>query len=148
MPLNTDPHREPLQSVVTRNLAIAAAVATIAAFATGRLSRWPLVFLLALWPSFGGHWIELWFLHYLRPRLPAHRPIHTTARILLWFAAGALFTFAMRATLALVSKLAAPMPPTRLPSWWAGGLAFLTLELLVHAALTSRRRPSFFNHRG
>src|SRR5882762_6367476 len=33
------------------------------------LARWPLATLLGLWPSLAGAWVEVWFLHWLRPRL-------------------------------------------------------------------------------
>jgi hypothetical protein len=34
--------------------------------------------------------------------------------------------------------------PPRLGLWWAGGLVFIGLELVVHGTLALRRRPSFY----
>jgi len=138
------PHREPLNSVVLRTFTIAIVVGAVVALIAGRLSRWPLLALLALWPSFGGHWIELLFLNWLRPRLPAARGVQALARVSLWFAAGVGFAVAMRATALVLVSL--PMA-TRLP-WWVGGLGFVGIELIVHLVLMARARPSFFNGLG
>ena len=34
-----------------------------------------------LWPSLGGHWVELWFLNWLRPRLPVARGAQIVTRL-------------------------------------------------------------------
>jgi hypothetical protein len=105
------PYREPLRSVILRNLTIAIVLGAAVVLITGRLSRWPSAALLALWPSFGGHWLEVFFLNGLRPRLPAARGVQAVSRISLWFAGGIAFALAIRATAMLLSPSLAPRYP-------------------------------------
>ena len=74
------PFHEPLRHTLLRNGAIAILVGAVIARFWGGLPRWPLVTLLALWPSLGGHWVEVWFLNWLRPRIPAARRVQVAAR--------------------------------------------------------------------
>ena len=37
---------------------------------------------------------------------------------------------------------------SRRPTWWLAGLAFIGIELIVHAALQARGRPNFYNGPG
>ena len=61
----------------------------------GGLVRWPLATVLMLWPSLGGHFVELWFLNWLRPRLSVARPVQMGARVLIWFAGGCVLVMGM-----------------------------------------------------
>ncbi|MSV27587.1 MAG: hypothetical protein EXQ52_02420 [Bryobacterales bacterium] len=58
---------------ILRTGMIAFAVGAVLARWWSGLANWPLATLLALWPSFGGHWLEVWFLNWLRPRLSPAR---------------------------------------------------------------------------
>jgi hypothetical protein len=49
---------------------------------------------------------------------------------------------AMRLTAAALSAI--PPPPARWPDWWLGGVAFIALELIVHAILYLRHKPNFY----
>ena len=63
------PYRESLRTMMWRTGVIAVvAGAVLARFWVG-VARWPMATSLVLWPSFGGHWVEIWFLNCLRPRL-------------------------------------------------------------------------------
>ena len=44
-------------------------VGAVQAQLSGGLARWPVATLLALWPAFGGHWVDLWFLNWRQSRL-------------------------------------------------------------------------------
>ena len=139
------PYREPLRTTLMRTIAIAlVAGAILARFSGGGLSRWPMATLVMLWPSFGGHWVELWFLNWLRPRLSAARAVQVGARTGVWFVAGGVFVLGMW----LTAKTLTGFPLPRWPSWWVGGLAFIGVEMVAHLALQLRRRPSFYNGRG
>jgi len=99
---------------------------------------------MALWPSFRGHWVEIWFLNWLRPRLPIARAVQTAARVVVWFVGGSGLALGMGVTaMALTGR-----PPERWPAWWLGGLAFIGVELVAHVFLQLRGRPSFYNGRG
>ncbi len=139
------PYREPLRTTLIRTIMIAVVVGAIVSVATsGGLSRWPLATLLILWPSFGGHWVELLFLNGIRPRLSPARPVQVIARLGVWFVGGCLLLLGM----ALTAETLTHTRPVRWSYWWAGGLALIGVELIAHAALRLRGRPSFYDGRG
>jgi hypothetical protein len=140
------PHREPLRTTLLRTFAIAVLLGLVLArfWGSGRLARWPLATLLILWFSFGGHWIELWFLNWLRPRLPIARSGQAVARVAVWFVGGCALALGMD----LSAMALAHIRPAQWPAWWLGGLAFIALELMVHVVLQLRGQPSFYNGRG
>lgn len=104
--------------------------------------------LLVLWLSFGGHWVELWFLNWLRPRLSGARAVQVGARALVWFVGGTVLAIGM----GLTAMAPGGFRPARWsawgPAWWLGGLAFIGIELVIHLVLQLRGRPSFYNGRG
>lgn len=139
------PFREPLRVTLLRTGLIALIVgAVLAQWHGGGMARWPLATLLVFWLSFGGHWVELWFLNWLRPRLSRERAVQTGVRIGVWFLGGAVLVIGMQ----LTAMALAGYQPARWSVWWLGGLAFIGIELLVHLALQLRGRPCFFNGRG
>lgn len=136
---------EPLHITLMRTVGIAVIVgAVVASVSGGGVARWAAISALALWPSFGGHWLELWFLHWLRPRLSDARRVQLTARLLVWFVGGIGFAIAMWLTAAMARRL--QRPPWSM--WYLAGFAFIGIELLAHLGLQRRGRPSFFNGRG
>jgi hypothetical protein len=145
------PHREPLRVTLVRTVAIAAAAGVIFSLSSGRglglgrgLGRWPLATLLMLWPSFGGHWVDLWFLNWLRPRIPAGRAVQIVARLAVWFVGGIALALGMYVTaLVLVG-----FGPERWPAWWLGGAGFILVELIAQLGLQLRGRRSFYNGQG
>ncbi len=93
------PYREPLRTTLVRTATIAVVLgALLARLSGGGLSRWPLTTLLMLWPSFGGHWVELWFLNWLRPRLSVGRAVQVAARVGVWFVGGTVLALGMGLT--------------------------------------------------
>jgi fatty acid desaturase len=97
-----------------------------------------------LWPAFGGHWIDLAFLNWLRPRLPKSRPIQVVARITIWFVGGMVLALGVRLTAMLLSE----DQPLAWLTWATAGTAFVAIELVAHAGLHLRGRPSFYNGLG
>ena len=75
------PFREPLRATLVRNGIIALVAGAVLARWQGGLARWPLLTLLLLWLSLGGHCVELWFLNFLRPRLPDARAAQVAFRL-------------------------------------------------------------------
>jgi hypothetical protein len=138
------PHREPLRVTLLRTVTIALILGALLARARGGLARWPLWMLLMLWPTVGGHFVELWFLHWLRPRLVDARAVQVAARVAVWFVGGAGLALGMY----LTATTLAGRRPMHWPSWWLGGLAFIAVELVAHLVLQLRGRPSFYNGRG
>ena len=74
-------YQEPLRITMLRTGMIAIVVGAVLARSWGGLARWPMATLLVLWPSFGGHWVEVWFLNWLRPRLSVTRGWRVAARV-------------------------------------------------------------------
>jgi hypothetical protein len=135
--------KEPIGRTLARNLAIAiVAGAVISAFGRGRLFGLPGM-VLALWPSLGGHFVEIAFLDGIRPRLPGARPVQASVRLAWWLVGGALLGGAMIAT---AHALPICAPPSHW--WWMGAPIFVGLELGVHAILALRGRPSFYRGDG
>jgi hypothetical protein len=138
------PHRERLRATLTRTVAIAVVAGAIVATWAGGLARWPVISLLILWPAFGGHWIDLFFLNRVRPHLPRARSIQVAARIAVWFAGGVVLGAAVR----LTARLLLERPRMAWLTWTTAGALFIASELLAHAALQLRGKPSFYNGAG
>jgi hypothetical protein len=138
------PYKEPFGATLVRNSAIALAVGAVLAWQSGGLARWPIATLVLLWPTFGGHFVELWFLNVLRPRLPAARAVHIAVRLMVWFVGGSIVALGTILTAMVLSRFRSP----HWAAWWLGGIAFIGIELLANLALQLRGRPSFYNGRG
>jgi hypothetical protein len=138
------PFREPLRVTLTRTLSISVVAGAIVALSKGRLRLWPAISLLMLWPAFGGHWIDLFFLNWLRPRLPESRIIQLLARIVTWFGSGVLLGAGVQLTARMLFER------SRIPwlTWAIAGAGFVAIELIAHAGLQLRRRRSFYNGQG
>ncbi|MDB4915311.1 MAG: hypothetical protein JWM95_2955 [Gemmatimonadetes bacterium] len=141
---NWQPFHESPRVTLVRTVGIALVAGAVFAHWSGGLARWPLTTAVMLWPSLGGHWLELWFLNWLRPRISEARPAQIGARLGVWFIGGLVLGIGMRLTvLAFTGRQS-----TQWLAWWAPGLAFIGIEFIVQAALQLRGRPSFFNGRG
>src|SRR5262245_11202717 len=117
------------RAALMRNGSIALIAGGVFALFGGGLARWPIATALALWPSFGGHLVERWFLQSVRPRLSG--AVLAAARVVTWFIGGIGLALGMGLT---ASALGGFRPVERL-DWWIGGLAFVGIELIVHLAL-------------
>src|SRR5437870_566412 len=138
------PHREPLRTTLLRTATIAVVAGALLARSWGGLARWPIATLLMLWPSFGGYWVEIFFLNWLRPRLSSSRAVQVAARLAVWFVGGTVLAVGM----ILTAMALAGFHPRHWPAWWLGGPAFIAIELVAQLPLQLRGRPSFYNGRG
>ena len=138
------PFREPIRITLLRTGTIAIIDGAVLARFWGGLARWPMATVLVLWPSFGGHWVEVWFLNWLRPRLPVARGVQVAGRLGMWFVGGTGLAIGM----VLTAIALAGFRPTHWPAWWIGGVAFIGIELVAHLVLQLTGRPNFYNGRG
>ena len=138
------PYREPLRTTLLRTGMIAIVAGAVIAGFHGGLARWPFYTLLVLWPSFGGHWVEVWFLNWLRPRLPSARSVQVAARVAVWFVGGIVLALGMR----LTATALAGFRPRHGPAWWIAGVAFIGVELVAHLGMRLLGRPGFYDGRG
>ncbi len=103
----------------------------------------PVVTLIALWFTLGGHFADLWFRNRLRQHVSGHPVAQASARIGYWFVAGLALYAGILATKAVLGSPRAVLLP-----WWVGGLAFVGVELVIHLLLRARGAPSFYDGRG
>jgi hypothetical protein len=137
------PFEEPLRTTVLRTGTIALVIGTIMVVASAHRISWPVAVVVALWPAFGGHWIELWFLNWLRPRIARERRLQVLARLAVWLVGGIALALMMGVTARALGEAGI--------AWrgvWLGGLVFLAFELVIHAALAGRGQGSFYDGRG
>jgi len=137
------PVKEPIATTLMRTGAIALVVGAILAWRSHDLRQWPLASLLVFWPAFGGHWVEILFLNYVRPRLPNSRATQLGARLTVWFAGGVVLLAGMM----LSAKLLDSSGQAHWPGWWVGGVAFIGIELIVHFVLLMRGKPNAYGGR-
>jgi hypothetical protein len=128
---------------LARNAAIAIVVAGIVALVRHDLRAFLPVAALALWPSLGGHYVELAFVNQMRTRISRGWLIQTVARVVVWFAGGVLLYLCM-----VVTAYIFPIKPLPLRLWWCGGFLFIGVELVVHAFLTFRGEASVYDGHG
>jgi hypothetical protein len=144
MTSDRQPFHEPFRSTILRTGLIAIIGGAVLARFWGDWARWPAATLVVLWLSLGGHYVEVWFLNWLRPRLPGARGVQVAARVTVWFVGGIALALGMR----LTAKALRGYPATGGPAWWLGGVAFIGIELVVHLALQLRGRAGFYNGHG
>jgi hypothetical protein len=137
------PLDEPLKTTIVRNGAIALVLGTVIFVATAHRTSWPAAVLVAAWPTFGGHWIELVFLNWLRPRIAPERRVQVFARIALWVVGGDVIAVMMWITAHFLGGADVAWRTV-----WFGGPAFIVIELVVHLGLAARGQPSFYDGRG
>jgi hypothetical protein len=138
------PHRESVYATALRTVGIALVAGSALALGSRGRIGWPVAVVLVLWFSLGGHFVELWYLNWLRPRLPVARATLIAARLGTWFLGGLLVAFGM----AMTARVLTGARPGDQPAWWIGGVVFIALESIVHLVLQLRGRPSVYNGRG
>src|SRR5437016_3667791 len=115
--LTTRPHvREPLRTTLWRTGGIAVIAGEFLAWRMADLKRWPMLALVVFCFTFGGHWVEVWFLNWLRPRLPAARAVQMLTRVIVWFVGGLILGVGAQ----VITTLAA-YRPAQWPTWWFMG---------------------------
>jgi len=126
-----EPYREPLRRTLARTLTIAAVVAVVLTLVSRGRVAWPFAFVVMLWPSFGGHWVEVFFLNVCRPRVARVRGVLVGARLAVWFFGGLLLGVGMMVTAGVLLRGFVPA----WGRWWVAGVGFVVLELVVHGVL-------------
>jgi hypothetical protein len=143
MAAQRQPFKEPIRQTLFRTVVIAFVVGGAIALSSRKWSSLPLATLLVLWPSFGGHWVEVWFLNWLRPRVFPSPRVQKATRVHVWFAGGSLLALGMRPTASAFVQWRSPQWLT----WWLGGAAFVGVEFVTHLLAQLRGQPSFYNGR-
>ena len=89
---------------------------------------------------FGGHWPELWFINYLKFRLPHRVLVLYPVRILFWYAIGVILTFLSRFVVILISG-----SDHGIGRWWEYAAIYVIIELIMHMFLQLVKKKSFWN---
>jgi hypothetical protein len=133
--------REPFLTTLARNTIAAGLLAIVFLFALPRHGNllWDYVdvFTLAFCFTFLGHYVDALLLRVREIELGAGRII----RVLGWFAGGLWCYIVGRWLWNLYGR-----DPHDLPRLVWGGVFFVVLELIAHAGLKARGRPSFYDH--
>lgn len=137
------PFTEPWRTTARRTGAIALAIGLGVGLYQRSLAAVPVTTVIALWFTLGGHFVELFIRNYLGRVVGGSGRVQAVARLVYWFVGGAVLYAGALATWAIVTRRGAVAWP-----WWAAGLGFVALELLVHLFLYSRGQPSFYDGRG
>lgn len=144
------PYRERLIVTLARTITIALLVGTVwmtieaaGAWTVWSGREWLVRLISAFWISFGGHWVEICYLNYLRMRLPRSRAIEVVTRIITWYIGGSLLYFGILAS----SRLFQTDVLHQL-AWWLAGFFFIAIELVVHSIWHQFGRGSFYDGRG
>ena len=136
------PFSEPWRTTALRTGSIALGVGLGVGLYQRHLAVVPLVTLLALWFTLGGHYVELLFRNLLGPLLTSPGP-RDLVRLVYWFVGGSvLYALALVTRGIFTGQRAVSWP------WWTGGVLFLAVELLIHLLMRVRQQPSFYDGRG
>ncbi|MGH7242997.1 MAG: hypothetical protein ACREJD_06220 [Phycisphaerales bacterium] len=149
---------EPLRATLLRTVPLAVVIGSVVTLATVGLPSssnacwgWLGRVVVALWFTFGGHWVELAFLRRVLPVMKdRHLPpaVRFSARVIVWLIGGALLgvgaMISFRAMLGAGSSDGFSWPSGReiLTSAGFGAVALVVLECGVHAVLAATGRPN------
>jgi hypothetical protein len=144
-------YSEAFYATLRRTVAIAVILGSIlfglytltAPAGNGRALNWFSWVVAVFWFSFGGHWVELFYLNWLRMKLPVNRAVETAVRLLVWYIGGCfLFAGMQYSSAALGNRCLLPF------TWWFGGIFFIIAELAVHLILLLLKRRNFYSGEG
>jgi len=136
------PFAEPWRNTALRTGSLALAIGIGVGLYRRQFSIIPIVTLLALWFTLGGHYLEVLFRNYVQQRI-APQALRASSRLAFWFVGGTtLYAAALATRTALTGRGAESWP------WWTGGLVFVGVELVIHLLLQAHGQPSFYNGRG
>ncbi len=140
---NTEPIIQTLIRTVITTTVIAAIIYWVHLFPSdgkSKLSLFEMIWSIVFCIVFGGHWLEKLFINLIKFYLPQNVLVLYLIRIAYWFlSAVPLFYIA-----GLVSTLF-NYQAGLLGKWWAFGIFYIGIELVMNAIMQVRFRKSFYN---
>jgi hypothetical protein len=132
-----------IKRTIITTIIIAAIITWCGIFPSGDKSKlvlfgisWSAVFCIV----FGGHWLELVFINYIKFGLPRNIVLLYLLRIPYWFLSSVPLFFIAGIVANLFSN-----KPVYLGRWWMFGFIYIVIELLMHAIMQVRYKKSFYN---
>jgi len=140
---NTEPFLQTIIRTIITTTIIAIILLLVHLFPAGDKSKltlfemiWAMVFCIL----FGGHWLELVFINYIKFALPKNIFLWYGTRIVYWFLCAIPLFYLMNFVANLFSYQAG-----HLGGWWVFGLFYIGIQLVMHAIMQIRVKKSFYN---
>jgi len=131
-----------IRTIITTTI-IAIILYWLHVFPTGdksKLSLFEMIWSIVFCIVFGGHWLELLFINYIKFALPKNILLLYFIRIVYWFLCSVPLFFIAD----LVDNLFSHNTG-HLGHWWAFGFFYIAIELFMHAIMQIRSKKSFYN---
>ena len=140
---NTEPFIQTVIRTIITTTIIAVILILLHVFPAGDKSKltlfemiWTAIFCIV----FGGHWLELLFINYLKFALPKSILVLYFTRIAYWFLCSIPLFFMADLMINLFSDKAA-----HLGHWWTFGFFYIGIQLIMQAIMHIRYKKSFYN---
>jgi hypothetical protein len=144
---NPEKNTESLIKTVIRTILTTTIIAVILyclhVFPSGdksKLTLFEMIWLIVFCIVFGGHWLELVFINYIKFALPKNILVLYFVRIVYWF----LCSIPLFLIADLINNLFSHRTG-HLGHWWAFGFFYIGIELLMHGLMHISFKKSFYN---
>lgn len=140
---NTEPFIQTVRRTIITTTIIAIILFWAGIFPAGEINKLPvfcIIWSAAFCIVFGGHWLELLFINHIKFILPKKILYLYIIRIVFWF----LCSIPLFAVANLVSNLLSHKT-AHLAHWWAFGLLYICIQLLMYSIMHMRFKKSFYN---
>jgi len=130
------------RTIITTTV-IAAIITLSGIFPTSGKSKlvlFAIVWLIVFCIVFGGHWLELIFINYIKFGLPNNIALLYLVRIAYWFFSSIPLFIIANFVADLFTHGARP-----LGQWWAFGLIYIGIELIMYLIMYIKMKKSFYN---
>jgi hypothetical protein len=141
---NPEKYTEPFIQTVIRTVLTTTIIAVILylvhLFPSGnssKLTQFEMIWSVVFCVVFGGHWLELVFINYLKFALPKNILLLYLIRIAYWFLCAIPLFFIIYNSF--------PHKTGHLGHWWIFGFFYIGIELLMHGMMQLRSKKSFYN---
>ncbi|MDB5134129.1 MAG: hypothetical protein JWP37_732 [Mucilaginibacter sp.] len=140
---NTEPFIQTIIRTILTTTIIAVILYWVHLFPSGgksKLTQFEMIWSVVFCVVFGGHWLELVFINYLKFALPKNILLLYLIRVAYWFLCAIPLFFVMNLICNSFSHKTG-----HLGHWWAFGFFYIGIELLMHAIMQMRFKKSFYN---
>ena len=92
------------------------------------------------WFTFGGYWIEILYINYLKFYLPRNLPLLYACRIVVWYGTAIVFLYLSESSYNFLMK-----QENSITISWTFGFIYIGIEMLIHGFIHYRIKKSFWN---